>query len=65
MGKVKQRAYRSEIYKVLENSRLSGSDRLVAINAMQNAEAIVNAFLWLQEKIGTVGRYFLKPSLKH
>ena len=65
MRKVKQRAYRSEIYKVLENARLSESDRLVAINAMQNAEAIVNAFLWLQEKIEAVGRYFLKPSLKH
>ena len=65
MRKVKQRAYRSEIYKVLENARLSESDRLVAINAMQNAETIVNAFLWLQEKIEAVGRYFLKPSLKH
>ena len=65
MRKVKQRAYRSEIYKVLQNARLSESDRLVAINAMQNAETIVNAFLWLQEKIEAVGRYFLKPSLKH
>ena len=65
MRKDKQSSYRSDIYKVLENTRLTESDRLIAINAMQDAESIVNAFLWLQEKIEAVGRYFLKPSLKH
>ena len=65
MRKANQNAFRSNIYKVLENARLNESDRLVAINAMQDAEAIVNAFLWLQERIEAVGRYFLKPSLKH
>jgi hypothetical protein len=65
MRKDKQSSYRSEIYKVLENARLSESDRLSAINAMQDAEAIANAILWLKEKIEAVGRYFLKPSLKH
>jgi len=65
MRKDKQSSYRSEIYKVLENARLSESDRLVAINAMQDAESIVNAFLWVQEKIAAVGQYFLKPSLRH
>ena len=65
MRKANQNAFRSEIYKVLEHARLSESDRLTAINAMQDAEAIVNAFLWVQEKIAAVGHYFLKPSLKH
>jgi hypothetical protein len=65
MRKDKQSAYRSEIYKVLESARLTESDRLVAINAMQDAESIVNAFLWVQEKIAAVGQYFLKPSLRH
>jgi hypothetical protein len=65
MRKYNQNAFRSEIYKVLEDARLSESDRLTAINAMQDAEAIVNAFLWVQEKIAAVGHYFLKPSLKH
>ena len=65
MRKDKQSSYRSEIYKVLENARLSESDRLVAITAMRDAEAIVNAFLWVQEKIAAVGQYFLKPSLRH
>jgi hypothetical protein len=63
--KDKQSSYRSDIYKVLENARLSESDRLTAINAMQDAEAIANAILWLKDKIEAVGRYFLKPSLKH
>jgi len=65
MRKDKQSAFRSEIYRVLKNSRMSDSDRLVAINAMQDAEAIADAFLWLKEKIEAVGHYFLKPSLRH
>ncbi len=65
MRKPNQKAFRSEIYKVLENARLSESDRLTAINAMQDAEAIVDAFLWVRGKISAVGHYFLKPSLKH
>jgi len=65
MRKANRNAFRSEIYKVLENARLSESDRLTAINAMQDAEAIVNALLWVQDKISAVGHYFLRPSLKH
>ena len=65
MRKANQDAFRSEIYKILENARMSESDRLAAINAMQDAEAIVNALLWVQDKISAVGHYFLRPSLKH
>ena len=65
MRKANQSAFRSDIYKAIENSRMTESDRLVAINAMQDAEAIADAFLWLKGKIEAVGHYFLKPSLRH
>ena len=65
MRKSNQTALRSDVYKVLDNAQLSESQRLVAISALQNAETIANAFMWLTEKIGALGNYFLKPSLKH
>ena len=65
MRKDNQTTVRSDVYSLLENARLSESDRLVALNALRDAEMIADAFLWLKEKIGAVGNYFLKPSLKH
>ena len=65
MRKAKQNAFRSDIYKAIERSRMTESDRLVAMNAMQDAEAIVDAFVWVKEKFEAVGHYFLKPSLRH
>ena len=65
MRKANQNAFRSDIYKAIRNSRMSESERLVAINAMQDAEAIADAFIWVKEKIEAIGHYFLKPSLKH
>ena len=65
MRKAKQNTFRSDIYKVLDNAQLSESQRLVAINALQDAETMANAFMWLTEKIGALGNCFLKPSLKH
>jgi len=65
MRKDKQTAFRSEIYKVLEDSRLSESDRLVAMHALRDAELIADAWVWLKEKVEALGSYLLKPSLKH
>jgi hypothetical protein len=65
MRKAKQTTFKSDIYKVLENTRLNESDRLVALNALQDAEMIADAFIWLKDRIESVGHYFLKPSLKH
>jgi hypothetical protein len=44
---------------------MSELDRRTAINAVQNAEAIVDAFFWVKNKIASLGLAFLKPSLKH
>jgi DNA primase large subunit len=65
MRKAKQKSFKSDVYKILNNTRLSESERLVAINALRDAEMIADAFGWLKEKFETVGHYFLKPSLKH
>lgn len=65
MRKAKQTSFRSDVYKLVESARLNEADRLVAINALRDAEAIADAFLWLKEKLEAVGQYFLKPSLKH
>jgi hypothetical protein len=65
MRKAKQTSFKSDVYKLLKDTRMSESDRLVAMNALQDAEMIADAFVWLKEKFETVGHYFLKPSLKH
>ncbi len=65
MRKAKQKSFKSDVYKILNNTRLSESERLVAINALRDAEMIADAFGWLKEKFEVLGHYFLKPSLKH
>jgi len=65
MRKAKQTSFKTDVYKLLENTRMTESDRLVAINALQDAEMIADAFGWLKEKFETLGHYFLKPSLRH
>ena len=65
MRKAKQRSFKSDVYKLLEHTRMSESDRLVAINALHDAELIAEGFAWLKEKFESLGHYFLKPSLKH
>ena len=65
MRKANQTSFKSDVYKILNNTRLSESERLVAINALRDAEMIADAFGWLKEKLEALGHYFLKPSLKH
>ena len=65
MRKAKQTAFKSDVYRLLENAPLTESDRLVAVNALRDAEMIADAFGWLKEKFEAVGHYFLKPSLRH
>ena len=45
---------------------MSEQERLVAINAMHDADAIVNAIIWISSKIEQLGAaLFLSPSIKH
>lgn len=59
----------STIYDRINSSRMSEVERLVAINAMHDADLLVDAFAWVSKKIEQiaerVSRLFFKPSLKH
>ena len=56
----------SVIYDKINTVRMSEQERLVAINAMRDADAIVDAILWITRKVEQLGAaLFLKPSIKH
>lgn len=56
----------STVYDRINAMRLSDSERLAAIHAMQNAETIADVIVWLGRKIEQLGAWlFLKPGLKH
>jgi hypothetical protein len=45
---------------------MSDAERQVALNAMRDADLIVDAVVWAVKKIERIGeRLVLKPSLKH
>ena len=46
--------------------RMSETERQAALDAMRNADALIDACMWVARKIEQMGeRLFLKPSLKH
>jgi hypothetical protein len=46
--------------------QMSDSHRRATLEAMHNADALIEAFVWVVKKIEQMGeRLFLKPSLKH
>lgn len=56
----------STIYDRINASRLSDGERQVAINAMYDAELLVDVIVWATKKIEQLSaRLFLKPSLRH
>jgi len=56
----------SVIYDKINTVRMSETERQAAINAMRDADAIVDAILWVTRKIEQVGAFlFMKPSIKH
>ena len=56
----------SVIYDNINTVRMSEQERQVAINAMRDADAIVDAILWISNKIEQfTSSLFLKPSIKH
>ena len=47
-------------------SRMSEVERQTALNAMHDAEVLVDAFVWVAKKIERIGeRLFLRTALKH
>ncbi len=65
MRKANERAVDSGIYARIREVRMSEHDRQIAIGALQDAEQIAEAILWVTEKVSAFGEFFLKPSLKH
>jgi hypothetical protein len=56
----------SVIYDKINTVRMSESERQAAINAMHDADTIVEAVLWVARKIEQLGALlFMKPSIKH
>jgi hypothetical protein len=47
-------------------ARMSEAERQVALNAMRDADLLVDAFVWASKKIEQfAGRLFLNPAIKH
>lgn len=66
MNKDLEIKFGSVIYDKINTVRMSEQERQVAINAMHNADAIVDSLLWISQKIEHIGAaLFLKPSVKH
>jgi hypothetical protein len=56
----------STIYDRINTVRMSDAERLTAVHAMKNADAIVDTVMWAIQKIEQIGAtLFLKPSIKH
>jgi hypothetical protein len=58
--------FSSVIMDRINTVQMSASERQAAINAMRDADTIVDAILWVTRKIEQVGAFlFMKPSIKH
>ena len=53
------------IRKRLAEMRLSEHDRQLAVSALHDAEAIVDAVIWVRQGIAQLGALLLKPGFKH
>ena len=65
MRKPNERAVDSVIYARITEARMSEFDRHAALNTLRSAESVVDAIVWIKEKVAALGHCFLKPSLKH
>ena len=65
MRKGNQKRLGTDLYALVEKAQLSERDRQVAIDAIEAAEKVTNAVLWVKEKVASMGNWFLKPSVKH
>lgn len=56
----------SVIFDKINTVRMTESERQAAIHAMRDADAIVDAILWVSHKVEQLGAFlFMKPSIKH
>ena len=64
MRKSNERVLDSRLYARLLDVQMSAAERQNAAEALAQAEQIVDAVVWVKEKIADIGHVFLKPSLK-
>lgn len=58
--------FKIDIYELVRKARMTEHDRRIAVEALQNAEALVELTVWVTNKVEHLAhRLFLKPSLKH
>ena len=56
----------SVIYDKINTARMSEIERQAAVHAMHDADAIVDALLWITHKAEQLGAFlFMKPGIKH
>jgi hypothetical protein len=56
----------SVVYDKINTVRMSAGERQVAINAMRDADTLVDAIVWITRKVEQLGAFlFLKPGIKH
>jgi hypothetical protein len=56
----------STIYRRLQAVRMTETERQVAIDAMRQANLLVDGFVWIGRKMGQLGELFSsKPTLQH
>jgi hypothetical protein len=56
----------STIHTRISSLDMTDAERQRALNALYDAEALVDGFVWVAKKIEHLrGRLFLKPALKH
>jgi len=67
MKRLNEKASNTDLYARIANTPMSGSEREVALNAIRNAEAIVDGYLWVVNGVkGLIARILEKPdTLKH
>ncbi len=67
MKRLNEKASNSDLYARIENAPMSAREREVALNAVRNAETIVDGCLWVVNGVrGLIARICEKPvGLKH
>ena len=65
MRKYNQTALGSGVYRRIREARMSASERERALDTLRTAEAIVDAIVWVKDKVVALGDFLLHPSLKH
>jgi len=67
MNKLNEKYANTDIYARINHASMTASDREVALNALRNAEELVDGFLWVVNGVKRlIARIFEKPAgLKH